>query len=138
MIVKALVAEPGLVQAAAPWASVSSLEAENYDRFIRPDPEDAGLRARLARRYGTPEQNLDFWRANSSRPYFARITEPVLMVHGRFDDTCPPRWATATQRALRKAGVNAQLQWYDDGHAFGPAFNAAMARTVRFFDRHLS
>lgn len=138
VIVKALVAEPGLVQAAAPWASVSSLEAENYDRFIRPDPEDAGLRERLARRYGTPEQNPDFWRANSSRPYFARITEPVLMVHGRFDDTCPPRWATATQRALRKAGVNAQLQWYDDGHAFGPAFNAAMARTVRFFDRHLS
>ena len=57
VILKALVAEPGLVQAAAPWASVSSLEAENYDQFIRPDPEDSGLRDQLARRYGTPEQD---------------------------------------------------------------------------------
>jgi dipeptidyl aminopeptidase/acylaminoacyl peptidase len=137
VILKALVAEPGLVQAAAPWASVSSLEAENYDQFIRPDPEDSDLRDRLARRHGSPEQNPRFWHENSSRPYFGRITEPVLMVHGRFDDTCPPRWATATKRALTKAGVDAQLQWYDDGHAFGPAFNAAMNRTVWFFDRRL-
>jgi hypothetical protein len=33
--------------------------------------------------------------------------------------------------------VDARLQWYDDGHAFGPAFNAAMDRTIRFFDAHL-
>jgi dipeptidyl aminopeptidase/acylaminoacyl peptidase len=137
VILKALVAEPGLVQAAAPWASVSSLEAQNYDRFIRPDPEDAGLRDQLSRRHGTPEQSPRFWRENSSRPYLDRITEPVLMVHGRFDDTCPPRWATATHRALLKAGVDARLRWYDDGHAFGPSFNAAMARTVRFFDREM-
>ncbi|MGH3362121.1 MAG: alpha/beta hydrolase family protein [Nocardioides sp.] len=135
VIMKALVAEPGLVQAAALWASVSSLEAENYNQFIRPDPEDSDFRDRLVRRHGTPEQNPDFWRANSSRPYFDRITEPVLMVHGRFDDTCPPRWATATRRALTREGVNAQLHWYEDGHAFGPAFFAAMDRTVRFFDR---
>jgi len=137
VILKALVAEPGLVQAAALWASVSSLEAENYDQFIRPDPEDSDLRDQLARRYGTPEQNPGFWLENSSRPHLDRITSAVLMVHGRVDDTCPPRWARATQRALREAGVNARLQWYDDGHAFGPAFNAAMDRTVRFFDRRL-
>jgi dipeptidyl aminopeptidase/acylaminoacyl peptidase len=137
VILKALVAEPGLVQAAAPWASVSSLEAQNYDQFIRPDPEDDSLRDELARRWGTPERNPEFWRENSSRPYFARVTEPVLMVHGRRDDTCPPRWATATHEALVKAGVDSRLQWYDDGHAFGPAFIAAMDRTVRFFDRQL-
>ena len=59
------------------------------------------------------------------------------MVHGRLDDTCPPPWATATHRALTRAGVDAQLQWYDDGHAFGPAFTAAMAHTVQFLDRRL-
>jgi fermentation-respiration switch protein FrsA (DUF1100 family) len=138
VILKALVAEPGLVQAAVPWASVSSLEAENYDQFIRPDPEDSDLRDQLARRYGTPEQNPRFWRENSSRPYFERITEPVLIVHGRFDDTCPPRWARGTQRALVRAGVSSRLEWYDDGHAFGPRFYAAMNRLVRFLDRQLS
>ncbi len=137
VVLKALAADPGLVQAAAVWASVSSLEADNYDQFIRPDPEDAGLRDQLARRHGTPEENPRFWRQNSSRPYFDRVTEPVLVVHGRLDDTCPPRWATATQRALRRAGVTSELAWYADGHAFGPAFDAAMDRTVRFFDRRL-
>jgi len=136
VILKALIAAPGLVQAAAPWASVSSLEADNYRQFMQ-DPEDVGVRDELERRYGTPAENPRFWRENSSRPYFSEITEPVLMVHGRFDDTCPPPWATATQRALVQADVDSQLEWYDDGHAFGPAFNAAMDRTVRFFDRQL-
>ena len=137
VILKVLAAAPGLVRAAAPWASVSSLEADNYRQFMQ-DPEDVGVRDDLERRYGTPAQNPRFWRANSSRPYFGGITEPVLLVHGRFDDTCPPRWASSTQRALRRAGVDSDLQWYEDGHAFGPAFNAAMDRTVRFFDRELT
>jgi dipeptidyl aminopeptidase/acylaminoacyl peptidase len=137
VVLKALIAEPGLVGAAVPWASVSSREADNYDQFIRPDPEDSGLRDALARRYGLPEENPGFWRANSSRFFFDRITEPVLLVHGRYDDTCPPEWAAATQRALRAAGVSSQLAWYDDGHAFGPAFVAAMDRTVDFLDARL-
>jgi uncharacterized protein len=137
VILKALVAEPGLVQAAAPWASVSSLEAQNYRQFMADDPSDAAIRDELIRRHGTPAQDPRFWRQNSSRPYFDQITEPVLMVHGRFDDTCPPPWARATERALVAAGVDSQLEWYDDGHAFGPQFNAAMNRTIRFFDTQL-
>lgn len=135
VVMKALIAEPGLVQAATAWASVSSLEAENYDQFERHDPDDVA--DRVARRHGTPEESPAFWRANSARPYLDRITEPVLMVHGRFDDTCPPRWARATQRAMTRAGVDSTLEWYDDAHAFGPAFNAAMARTVRFLERRM-
>jgi dipeptidyl aminopeptidase/acylaminoacyl peptidase len=137
VVLKALIAEPGLVGAGALWASVSSRERDNYNRFIRPDPEDSQLRDELARRYGTPAQNPRFWRENSSRPYVDRVTEPVLMVHGRFDDTCPPRWAAATKRAFVRADVRSELVWYDDGHAFGPAFNAAMNRTIRFFDRRM-
>ena len=128
---------PGLVRAAAPWASVSSREAENFDQFQRDDSADDAATSELARRWGLPEDNPEFWRQNSSRPYFDRITEPVLLVHGRYDDTCPPPWASATQRAMTRAGVDSQLEWYDDGHAFGPAFFAAMDRTVRFFDARL-
>jgi len=137
VVLKALVAEPGVVQAAVPFASVSSLERQNYDQFIRPDPADSTFRDRLVRRHLTPQQDPRFWRENSSRPYFDRITEPVLMVHGRLDDTCPPRWAAATQRALTQADVQSQLEWYNDGHTFVPAFYPAMNRIVRFFDRQL-
>lgn len=132
VVQKALIAEPGLVRAGVAWASVSSLEAENHQHFNAPDPADRADNQELARRHGLPEQNPRFWRGISARPYLDRITEPVLLVHGRFDDTCPPRWAIETQRAMRRAGVESRLRWYDDGHAFGPEFFAAMEDTVRF------
>ncbi len=132
VVLKALAAEPGLVAAGVAWASVSSLEAENFAQFQASDAPRAELRAATRGRHGLPDDDPAFWRGVSSRPAFGDITEPVLMAHGRFDDTCPPRWARATQRALTAAGVDSTLEWYDDGHAFGPAFVAAMDRTVRF------
>ena len=135
VVLKALVAEPGLVTAAVAYSSVSSIESDNYNQFIRPDPEDSSLRDRLARLHGTPEQNPEFWRENSSRPYFDRVTEPVLLVHGRLDTTCPPRWAVATHRALKRADVNSRLEWYPDEHAFIPHFYASMDSILRYFDR---
>ena len=132
VMLKALAIDPGLFAAGVGWASVSSLEGQNFDQFQRPDAPVAQLRAGFRGRHGLPDEDPDFWRGVSPRPHFADITEPVLMVHGRFDDTCPPPWARATQRALTQAGVDSTLEWYDDGHAFGPAFVAAMDRTVRF------
>lgn len=132
VMLKALAAEPGLFAAGVGWASVSSLEGENFDRFQRPDAPVATLRASFRGRHGLPDEDPAFWRGVSPRPAFGDVTEPVLLVHGRYDDTCPPRWARATQRALTAAGVDSTLEWYDDGHAFGPAFVAAMDRTVRF------
>lgn len=136
VVQKVAAISPGLVDAVVAWASVSSLEAENFDQFIR-DDNDERLDT-LVRAHGLPEDSPDFWEGVSSRPYFDRITEPFLAVHGRADDTCPPRWARATQRAMRKAGVDSELAWYDDGHAFGPAFVAAMERTFSFLDEHVS
>lgn len=132
VVLKALVAEPGLVRAAALWASVSSLEAENFAQFRGDAPADDPEVAELARRGALPADDPAWWEQNSSRPYLDRITEPVLVVHGRHDDQCPPRWADATQDALVAAGVDSRLRWYDDAHAFGPAFDAAMDDTVAF------
>ena len=134
VVLKALVAEPGLVQAAAPWASVSSLEAENFEQFQRDDPADDSDTAELRRVRGLPEENPELWGPHSARPGVDRSTETGLLGHGRVDDTCPPEWAGATQRALTRAGVDSRLASYDDGHAFGPAFFAAMDRTIAFFE----
>ena len=136
VVMKALIAEPGLVRAASLWASVSSLEGENFNQFVRADGDSR--RDVIVQAHGLPEQRPAFWRGVSARPYLSRITEPVLMVHGRLDDTCPPRWARATYAAMRRAGVDSTLEWYDDGHAFGPAFTAAMDRTIRYLDNRLA
>ena len=135
VILKALVAEPGLVQAAAPWASVSSLEAENYRQFIAETRGRRGAR-RLVRRHGTPGTEPALLAAE----LLAALLRPD---HRAGADGARPlrrhlpaaRGRRATQRALLRAGVDSQLEWYDDGHAFGPAFNAAMDRTIRFLNR---
>lgn len=137
VMMKALAAEPGLFAAGVGWASVSSLEGQNFDHFQRPDAPVAQLEAGFRGRYGLPDEDPEFWKGVSPRPVFADIAEPVLMVHGRYDDTCPPPWARATQRAMTRAGVDATLEWYDDGHAFGPAFVAAMNRTIHFLDARM-
>ncbi|MFN8195359.1 MAG: prolyl oligopeptidase family serine peptidase [Nocardioidaceae bacterium] len=141
VVFKALEMAPGLVRAAAVWAPVSSLEAQNFDRWIRGDPSRSALDRYVERTHGLPGQpgSARFWRQVSARPFFGRITEPLLVVQGGSDDTCPPRWARASFAALTRAGVAARLAWYpDEEHAFGPRFDAAMARTVRFLDRHLT
>ena len=141
VIYKVLEMAPGLVGTASVWAPVSSLEAENFDRWVRGNPARDELTAYVARRYGLPGETGSgrFWREISARTYFERITEPLLIVQGGRDDTCPPRWARASYRALRAARVPARLAWYaDEQHAFGPQFTRAMDRTIGFFDRTLN
>jgi uncharacterized protein len=139
VVYKALEIAPGLVDAATAWASVSSREDENFDHFVREDGDRDPLVDFVAQEYGLPGQagSARFWREISARTYFDRITEPLLLVHGSRDSTCPPAWARASHRALREVGVDARLAWYPDEHAFGPSFFAAMARTTGFFRSEL-
>jgi dipeptidyl aminopeptidase/acylaminoacyl peptidase len=118
------------------FAPVSSRTADNFNRWIRDERPD--LAAAITSRHGTPQQNPRFWRQASPRPYFDRITEPVLIHHGTSDDSCPIRWTRASYGALRAAGVDTTLHVYrGEEHAFGPQWPLSMRRTVRFLDRHL-
>ncbi|MDN4162589.1 alpha/beta hydrolase family protein [Nocardioides abyssi] len=132
----ALVAEPGLVDAAVVFASVSSRFVDNLRQFTEPNrPQEL---ARYHDRFGTPQDNPRFYRDLSSRTFFDRVTEPVLLLHGTADDTCPPGWSQATHRLLRRAGADAELEVYaGEGHAFGPRFADSMRRTVRFLEERL-
>ena len=133
-----LVAQPGLVDAAVAFAPVSSDAVDNFDRWIRGDGERRALASRIIREYGSPEDNPEFWSNASARTFFDRVTEPVLIHHGTADDTCPPRWSRQTLAALKSAGADARLVWYDgEGHAFGPQWPASMRATVAFLKEHL-
>jgi dipeptidyl aminopeptidase/acylaminoacyl peptidase len=132
-----LVAQPGLVDAAVVFAPVSSRTADNFNRWIRNDRDE--LAAQIIDRYGAPEDDPAFWRAASPRPYFDRITEPLLIHHGTADESCPIRWTRATYAALQREGKKARLFVYEgEAHAFGPQWPLSMRRTVRFLDRHLA
>jgi len=133
----ALVTRPGLVKAAVVFAPVSSRTADNFNRWIR--DERSELAGQIIRRHGTPEENPRFWREVSPRPYFDRVTEPVLIHHGTSDDSCPIRWTRASYAALQEAGADTRLFVYEgEEHAFGPQWPLSMRRTVRFLDRAMA
>jgi dipeptidyl aminopeptidase/acylaminoacyl peptidase len=133
----ALVTRPGLVKAAVVFAPVSSRTADNFNRWIRDDRSD--LAGQITRRHGTPQENPRFWREVSPRPYFDRVTEPLLIHHGTSDDSCPIRWTRASYAALQEAGADTRLFVYEgEEHAFGPQWPLSMRRTVRFLDRAMA
>ena len=134
----ALVAQPGLVDAAVIYASVSSMAADNWKQFYRPSEDRARTNRRMARTYGLPDESPAFWRAASSRPYFDRVTEPLLVHHGIQDDTCPIRWSEATVKALKAADKDVTFVRYrGEGHTFAGQWQRSIERTVDFFDKHL-
>lgn len=131
-----LVTQTGLVDAGVVFASVSSRTVDNYRRWIEDDrPEVARS---IVRAHGSPEDNPEFWAQTSPRTYVDRVTEPLLMLHGTVDDTCPPRWARATAAAYEEAGKDVRLVWYEgEGHTFGPQWPASMRATVRFLRQQM-
>ncbi len=137
VVYNALVAQPGLVDAAVAFAPVSSNTVDNFNRWTRPERGDVA--SDIIREHGSPERNPDFWRDVSPRTFFDQITEPLLIHHGTSDDSCPYRWSRTSLRALEAAGVNARLLTYQgEEHAFGPQWPRSMRRTVAFLDRQLN
>ena len=134
----ALVAQPGLVDAAVIYASVSSLAADNWKQFYRPSEDRARVNRRIARTYGLPDQSPEFWEAASPRPYFDRVTEPLLVHHGIEDDTCPIRWSEATVKALRSEDKDVTfVRHRGEGHTFEGQWQRSIERTAGFFNQHL-
>ncbi|HSK27240.1 MAG TPA: alpha/beta fold hydrolase [Jiangellales bacterium] len=135
---QALVAQPGLVDAAVVHAPVSSDAVDNFDRWTR-TPERQALADAVIAAYGSPEAAPRFWADVSPRNFFDRVTEPVMLIHGTADDTCPIEWSRETVAAMQAAGVDATLQEYEgEGHAFEPDWPESMAATVAFFQQHLA
>jgi dipeptidyl aminopeptidase/acylaminoacyl peptidase len=133
-----LVVQPGLVDAAVVYASVSSDTADNFDRWTRGNPEAGELTEQIIDAYGSPEGAPEFWREISPVTFFDQITEPILMHHGTADDTCPIDWAYDTRDALEDAGKDVTLEVYEgEQHAFESRWQDSIEVTVEFFDRHL-
>ncbi len=132
----ALVAYPDLVEAAVIYASVSSRYLDNLRHFTERSRPEA-VRA-LFDTYGPPGESPRFYRELSSRTFFDRISDPLLIHHGSADETCPLPWATTTQRLLAGAGATSRLEVYrGEHHSFVPQWQDSIEATVRFLRRQL-
>ncbi len=132
---QALVIRPGVFDAAITYASTSSNAADNFNMWQRGQSEAS--RAIIAK-YGTPEANPPAWARLSSRNYFARVTEPILMIHGTKDESCPISWARATRDALDAAGKDVRLVEYQGaGHYMYGPWSDSIQQVSRFLTKHL-
>jgi dipeptidyl aminopeptidase/acylaminoacyl peptidase len=132
----ALVARPGVFDAAIVYASTSTDAVDNFNRWQR---ADAGLRRAIYRQHGSPSADPAFWQGISAVNYVDRITEPVLMFHGTRDESCPIGWARKTKAALVSAGVDVRLVEYAGaGHYMYGEWADSMRRSLAFLERHLA
>ncbi|WP_231121735.1 alpha/beta hydrolase family protein [Motilibacter peucedani] len=135
VVLDTIVAQPGLVDSAVLYDSVSSTTWQNFQRWTARSPDGDPVLAA----HGTPQTDPRFWREVSPATYFDRVQVPVLVHHGEVDRTCPPQWSRDTVAGLRRAGADVQLFTYPgQDHAFyGESWTRSMQRTVAFFERTL-
>jgi fermentation-respiration switch protein FrsA (DUF1100 family) len=90
-------------------------------------------------RYGTPEQNPDFWATISPNTYLADLSRPIALHHSTTDEMVPLAWAETLDQQL-KAASQQPHEFYTypgDNHNISANFNLAMQRTVAFFDTYV-
>ena len=127
----ALVAKPGLVDAAVVYAPVSSRFVDNLNRWTRARATRCRRSTRRPARYAA--QRPGAFRDLSARAFFDRITEPILIHHGTADESCPLRWSRATYCAhCAQTGSSARLIVYPgEPHAFVADWQRSMDTTLR-------
>lgn len=119
-----LVTKPGLYDSAVLFASVSTKAFENSKKWM---PE-------TFKQFGTQTSNPRFWNEMSAFNYFERITDPILVLHGSVDRTCPPKWATDAVSQLQRLNKSVKYVSYKgaDHTFYGTTWNKSMAETVKF------
>ena len=136
VIYNALVAEPGLVSAAVVFAPVSSLEADNFDRWIRDGSEDAGPVGQSCARTATP----------GGTRLLARVALATVLRPDHRAGADPPRNPTTLPDRVVPAHAAAMDVWVctrgcavpGGGARVHPAVErSSMQRTAAFLDRHL-
>ncbi len=130
-----LVVKPEFVQAAVLFAPVSANYERNYERWTKQDSETG---KRIIERYGTPEENPEFWDGISAKNYFDRIITPIQNHHGTLDKDVEIQWSNELQDWLEQAGKDLEYHIYPgEPHEFAAAWPVVMERTVKFLDTYL-
>ena len=111
-----------------PW-----MLSESERQFRRPGRQD------LIDRFGTPDQNPQFWQSISPINYVSDISGPAQVHHGTADESVPWEFSQSLNDALKGAGKTAEFYKYEgaDHNLSGSAFGQAMERSVEFFDKYL-
>ena len=88
--------------------------------------------------YGSPRKNPKVWQDMSSRYFFSRVTEPVLIIHGTKDQSCDISWARATHKELQRNGVDVTYVEYPGApHYMYGEWSDSIKQVDRFLSSNL-
>ncbi len=135
----------GDIKAGVIWAGVVASYPDLLYRWrrrsITPPPLPSGAtswRQRLIEKYGSPEENPDFWNSISANSFLKDISGPLQLHHGTADTSVPVEFSEKLARQLKEADKIGEIYTYSgDDHNLSLNFNAAMQRSVEFFDKYL-
>lgn len=135
------------IKAGVIWAGVVGSYPDLLNRWRRatgtpsPFPTNSnrgGWRRDLIERYGTPEENPEFWNSISANAYLKDISGPLQLHHGTADHSVPHILSEILDMQMEKAGQESELYLYPgDEHDIPVNFSIAMNRSVAFFDKYL-
>ena len=136
------------IKAGVIWAGVVASYPDLLTRWrvgsSSPSPRAGGptgtrrWRQLMTEKYGTPEQNPDFWNSISANYYLSDISGPLQLHHGTGDNSVPLEFSEKLTLQLKNAGKEVELFTYPgDDHNLSNYFNTAMQRSVTFFNKYL-
>ncbi len=133
------------IRAGVVWAGVVASYPDLINRWRRRPstiptlPGGRGYwRIELIEKYGTPEENPEFWNSISANSFLNDISGPLQLHHGTADYSVPVEFSETLVRQLNQAGRPVEYYSYpDDDHNISANFNTAMDRSVAFFDKHV-
>ncbi len=136
------------IKAAVIWAGVVGSYydlANNWQRRVpfRPSQRELSLRnnqrQELYNKYGTLEQNPNFWHSIDPTYFLNDINTPIQLHHGLADEEVPLLFTQNLYNNLKKDGKTVEFYTYEgaDHNISGASFNLAMERSINFFDKYL-
>lgn len=145
LTLRAMVISPE-IKAGVIWAGVVAPYEDlltRWRRSSRPTSTPSATGSRSWRstwfsRFGSPEENPEFWDGISANSYLEDLSGPVQLHHGTADSDVPLEFSEILAGQLQAAGQPYEFYIYEgDNHNLSVNFSAAMFRTIQFFDRYL-
>lgn len=93
-------------------------------------------RNRLTQKYGSPEENPEFWASISSSSFLKDISGPLQLQHGGSDTSVPADFSINLEKQMKAEGKEVELYIYEgDDHDISNNLSLALQRSVDFFDK---
>ncbi len=144
---RAMVVRPSDIKAGVIWAGVVASYDDLANNWRRNTPFMLSQREQAVRRpsrqalidkYGSFDQNPEFWRSIAPISFVGDTQGPIQIHHGTSDTEVPLLFSQRLNDALGSAGKTYEFYTYTgDDHNISNNLSLALNRSVEFFDKYV-